>query len=188
MWYKKDNTSRARWAHPAHSASQSEHRKICYILNCLYAEPNIKDGLFHSQSVCRCWIICYAGHTKMADSNLTDSVTYSSPSVVIQPHVNLTKSANLPWLLYNWSIHKQNYVKCSCLWEDKVSSIMQLLILGWNFIPLFILWSSADAATGHHSSVHHHKFIPYRDSVLTWLLKDSLGGNSKTIMIASKLS
>lgn len=28
-------------------------------------------------------------------------------------------------------------------------------------------------------------FVPYRDSVLTWLLKDSLGGNSKTIMIAS---
>jgi len=28
-------------------------------------------------------------------------------------------------------------------------------------------------------------FVPYRDSALTWLLKDSLGGNAKTIMIAS---
>ena len=34
-------------------------------------------------------------------------------------------------------------------------------------------------------SAHKKPYIPYRDSVLTWLLKDSLGGNSKTIMIAS---
>ncbi|XP_076283673.1 kinesin-like protein 98A isoform X1 [Lasioglossum baleicum] len=35
------------------------------------------------------------------------------------------------------------------------------------------------------SSSKRNVFIPYRDSVLTWLLKDSLGGNSKTIMIAA---
>ena len=35
------------------------------------------------------------------------------------------------------------------------------------------------------SSTGKSKFVPYRDSVLTWLLKDSLGGNSKTAMIAT---
>ena len=29
------------------------------------------------------------------------------------------------------------------------------------------------------------KYVPYRDSVLTWLLRDSLGGNSKTAMVAT---
>ncbi|XP_077428296.1 kinesin-like protein KIF16B [Vanacampus margaritifer] len=38
-------------------------------------------------------------------------------------------------------------------------------------------------ANGEHK--RKSLFVPYRDSVLTWLLKDSLGGNSKTIMIAT---
>ena len=28
-------------------------------------------------------------------------------------------------------------------------------------------------------------FVPYRDSVLTWILRENLGGNSKTAMIAA---
>lgn len=40
----------------------------------------------------------------------------------------------------------------------------------------------ADASSG---KVRNDKFVPYRDSVLTWLLKDNLGGNSRTVMVAT---
>eukprot|EP00118_Oscarella_pearsei_P004579 m.19835 g.19835 ORF g.19835 m.19835 type:complete len:994 (+) comp27912_c0_seq2:104-3085(+) len=44
---------------------------------------------------------------------------------------------------------------------------------------------SALADLSSSSGKHKKPFIPYRDSSLTWLLKDSLGGNSKTIMVAA---
>jgi len=39
----------------------------------------------------------------------------------------------------------------------------------------------SEKSTGKRKKV----YIPYRDSTLTWLLKESLGGNSKTAMIAT---
>lgn len=43
----------------------------------------------------------------------------------------------------------------------------------------------ASQAEGKKGKKKADEFVPYRDSVLTWLLKDSLGGNSKTAMIAA---
>jgi hypothetical protein len=40
------------------------------------------------------------------------------------------------------------------------------------------------AATLQGAPTQRLEVVPYRDSVLTWLLKDSLGGNSKTAMVA----
>jgi kinesin family protein 3/17 len=50
-----------------------------------------------------------------------------------------------------------------------------LVILGAT-ITLVLLKTTAAAAAGH---------IPYRDSKLTRLLQDSLGGNTKTVMVAN---
>ena len=45
--------------------------------------------------------------------------------------------------------------------------------------------ASAEPAKNAKKKAALDNFVPYRDSVLTWLLKDSLGGNSKTAMIAA---
>ncbi|XP_018522543.1 LOW QUALITY PROTEIN: uncharacterized protein kif16bb [Lates calcarifer] len=50
-----------------------------------------------------------------------------------------------------------------------------------------VISTLADLSVGGPSTKKKQQqiFIPYRDSVLTWLLKDSLGGNSMTTMIAT---
>lgn len=44
-----------------------------------------------------------------------------------------------------------------------------------------VIAALADVAAGKKNA----SMVPYRDSILTWLLKDSLGGNSMTAMIAA---
>ncbi|XP_068083317.1 kinesin-like protein KIF14 isoform X2 [Anabrus simplex] len=41
------------------------------------------------------------------------------------------------------------------------------------------------SALADNTSTKKKAFVPYRDSVLTWLLRESLGGNSRTTMLAT---
>ncbi|GBC07139.1 hypothetical protein RclHR1_07290001, partial [Rhizophagus clarus] len=56
---------------------------------------------------------------------------------------------------------------------------------GANINKSLITFGKVIAVLAEQSSGYRKYFVPYRDSVLTWLLKDSLGGNSKTVMIAA---
>ncbi|KAI9371819.1 P-loop containing nucleoside triphosphate hydrolase protein [Aspergillus egyptiacus] len=47
-----------------------------------------------------------------------------------------------------------------------------------------VIAALADPKAGRQGKRKGKEVVPYRDSILTWLLKDSLGGNSKTAMIA----
>ncbi|KAL3472876.1 P-loop containing nucleoside triphosphate hydrolase protein [Aspergillus californicus] len=47
-----------------------------------------------------------------------------------------------------------------------------------------VIAALADPKAGRPGKRKGKDIVPYRDSILTWLLKDSLGGNSKTAMIA----
>jgi len=42
--------------------------------------------------------------------------------------------------------------------------------------------SLVERQASKNKAMHH---VPHRESVLTWLLRDSLGGNSKTFMMAA---
>ncbi|ORY91503.1 hypothetical protein BCR35DRAFT_298679 [Leucosporidium creatinivorum] len=48
-----------------------------------------------------------------------------------------------------------------------------------------VIAALAAASQGGKAGKAAAEKVPYRDSVLTWLLKDSLGGNSKTAMVAA---
>lgn len=60
--------------------------------------------------------------------------------------------------------------------------------LNINTTGLNTTFNSSTAESTAETKTESKLFIPYRDSMLTYLLKDSLGGNSQTHMIASKRS
>lgn len=59
---------------------------------------------------------------------------------------------------------------------------------GANINRSLVALGNVISALADNTSSHGSRFVPYRDSILTWLLKETLGGNSNTFMIASKFN
>eukprot|EP01062_Namystynia_karyoxenos_P020439 TRINITY_DN1773_c1_g1_i1.p1 TRINITY_DN1773_c1_g1~~TRINITY_DN1773_c1_g1_i1.p1 ORF type:complete len:1569 (+),score=588.92 TRINITY_DN1773_c1_g1_i1:164-4708(+) len=47
------------------------------------------------------------------------------------------------------------------------------------------LATNSEKASGRGQKRAEVRFVPYRDSMLTWLLREALGGNSRTVMVAT---
>ena len=74
------------------------------------------------------------------------------------------------------------HVMLACRKESCIVGFYSIIVL----LHFKAVMFSHAAEMSSRSSKQKKPFVPYRDSVLTWLLKDSLGGNSRTIMVASK--
>ncbi|XP_023235220.1 kinesin-like protein KIF14 [Centruroides sculpturatus] len=69
--------------------------------------------------------------------------------------------------------------------KEGVNINKSLLTLGKVIAHLVERGSSQNNEVGSNLAARKHIFVPYRESTLTWLLKDSLGGNSRTAMLAT---
>jgi hypothetical protein len=64
-------------------------------------------------------------------------------------------------------------------------NINKSLLTFINVISTLADLSTTNSSNQDQDTPQRKHYIPYRDSVLTWLLKDSLGGNSKTVILAA---
>ncbi|RGB43022.1 P-loop containing nucleoside triphosphate hydrolase protein [Rhizophagus diaphanus] len=87
--------------------------------------------------------------------------------------------SNLMYLKFYELLGKNKSVACLLVTRTRHDTKINL---DWRKY-LALAGSELIAALAEQSSVDKKIFVRYRDSVLTWLLKDSLGGNFKTAMI-----
>nr|XP_031825324.1 centromere-associated protein E-like [Nomia melanderi] len=115
---------------------------------------------------------------------LTIAVTPESPSVAVGASSSARRSEGLPprggsKLRLVDLAGSENAATCGGVHRLKEgANINKSLVALGNVI-------SALAERGSTGSGPGRRFIPYRDSSLTWLLKDALGGNATTIMLAT---
>ncbi|CAB1335516.1 unnamed protein product [Coregonus sp. 'balchen'] len=127
-------------------------------------------------------------HDASSRSHAIFTIQYTQVSERADPHYcrdRLTEGSNINKSLVTLGIvisalAQNSQMSSSCQSINSVASEGEGSTVGSHTSSL-----SGGGGGGGGGGGRRNCFIPYRDSVLTWLLKDSLGGNAKTIMIAT---
>ncbi|XP_075818013.1 stAR-related lipid transfer protein 9 [Microtus pennsylvanicus] len=143
-----------------HEASSRSH--AIFTIHC--AQATLQNNL-PSETASKINLVDLAGSERADPSYCKDRITEGA---------NINKSlVTLGIVISTLAQNSQVFSSCQSLSSAASSG-------GDSGIP-----STTSGTSSGGASVRRQSYIPYRDSVLTWLLKESLGGNSRTIMVAT---
>ncbi|XP_029392185.1 stAR-related lipid transfer protein 9 isoform X2 [Mus pahari] len=143
-----------------HEASSRSH--AIFTIHCTQA---VLQNSLPSETASKINLVDLAGSERADPSYCKDRITEGS---------NINKSlVTLGIVISTLAQNSQVFSSCQSLSSAASSG-------GDSGVP-----STTSGASSGGGSARRQSYIPYRDSVLTWLLKESLGGNSKTIMVAT---